>query len=1590
MAKRGGRKAKRAVHFEDVGESQAGAASDELAGESQAGAASQESGATTGPSANQTFGASQPNNSQQSVMLSITPPKTKRQPRCSNCNEPGHNKTRCPLLNPGEPEEADDGKDKGTKTVAADLAGQAQGWSPLFAAMPEIVSEDGFTHGFGIDSRAREHALNIATRMNSELKTARKDLALPGVCPTGDTLQLRVFLMLHKEALLDAFSYMSMSMIAARLTPVSMPEFFVFLGQLINNGLSSFDEPTRSRMLSNHLRILVSDWNEGARESERWPVHGLLAPTRFQEALRHLRGFEPPGPTSASGHADRTDDSTRFRAQEQAFSKKVIQIVAMSTMHATFDDRQLGTLDKDNPVQSYKPRKTKPNGLSGDNVADSDNRISVASHVNNLAEGRFASVEHLMSRLPGISTYSMDRGFATGELWLLAAARNLKISSILGDSKLNGLNVLSSSAVQACREKAGKTLPADRQIADGPRLGQGSWGTKKKVAGTAQSRGSTMLGVIVREYGNAVNAKVLRFVFTGVSEIDVRKFVGTWVARQRRRLSAREAREVLFADVVRAGPGWADIASNGGRMTTRFERDEQRRVLAASELGDGLQWGTVRESDGMTFLSFNIVNVGVVDDWSVEVGTLTCGAVVAYPFEVSEQVLPIFGRLRAVARATHPAYRMQGYLGVACTLGGEVIKEARLCEVGGAWYDAASGVEDVLDPAEDRGIAIVVHFYKFTSANLEDDDDGCTETMKLQALRVLALHVRRVVSERRDRRERDRSDEVGSEHSSGASHGASHEVSREDEDEDKVEGEGESGQEHESGVGAITPSQPIPLRGESRRRGEQQRQGPQNLVVDDKDDDNDNDHDNDNDSDSYSDVGADDDASSADEACGHRDGDAQHDQLDGDAQYDQLDGAAGGQAWAGPGGVGPSPQKISGSNKRTQIVQAGRDGKHGRGGGAGAAAAEGSEEDLKSLEVELEKVSVAERFGPEEQDWSRATVTGFLFTSCFVYTLFQRTPCWFILRKFTVTGSVAAPLVRGDDDCDKLLYVDPAKDKKPMMSLRDAAVALWYGYVPAKRFKGKDGALLKGKRNETGLFQELRLQPYIQMALEVGLFASRACRWMAVSADGVVVLNPARLPEQRVGAGFITNELKWAGPPRSFLCAVEIKSKLAHQTETWATTIANQHGKVFYAVAGESEAWFRATGSTTYRAQIIHQATVLDVEHVLFVVGTKTTIKFCMCVWVPKEARASWLGAIRRYDELFTWAYESVDNLSALPPDSQASYEPTLPDELTAGGAGAGDNSNEAKELESVVRSHFPTWAALHLYRMKAAWHIMMPMERLRNAAQVYYNQGKQGCDGVDDNTERLRSRTMTLSWESKRTLAFLHDAFNNACILYRIYKARKSIDVWTSRRTFRVQCNRICTVSGFSGDLCMQLILCSEQVARQIVRIVADTAGSAAAAAAPLSWVPPWQTSARRLSVIPLADQLVNVLQRIVTDKNMHLHDLVTAQQGTCVICGRRAWHQCAHCRVVLHVSRCYTVWHTQRALKTWILHMSPQSENAASVSTSGSTSGSASGSVGGSEDGSEGSKSSILVGPRLRRSLEAAQEEGEDQDEEQEEELL
>jgi hypothetical protein len=79
-----------------------------------------------------------------------------------------------------------------------------------------------------------------------------------------------------------------------------------------------------------------------------------------------------------------------------------------------------------------------------------------------------------------------------------------------------------------------------------------------------------------------------------------------------------------------------------------------------------------------------------------------------------------------------------------------------------------------------------------------------------------------------------------------------------------------------------------------------------------------------------------------------------------------------------------------------------------------------------------------------------------------------------------------------------------------------------------------------------------------------------------------------------------------------------------------------------------------------------------------------------------------------------------------------------------------------------------------------------------------------------------------------------------------------------------------------------------------------------------------------------------------MITDDNLQLHRFAAGNQRTCVICGRRATHECGRCRVVLHIANgvmpCSMIWHSQRNLQAWLRqNESPQSESAASASTSG-----------------------------------------------------
>ena len=204
--------------------------------------------------------------------------------------------------------------------------------------------------------------------------------------------------------------------------------------------------------------------------------------------------------------------------------------------------------------------------------------------------------------------------------------------------------------------------------------------------------------------------------------------------------------------------------------------------------------------------------------------------------------------------------------------------------------------------------------------------------------------------------------------------------------------------------------------------------------------------------------------------------------------------------------------------------------------------------------------------------------------------------------------------------------------------------------------------------------------------------------------------------------------------------------------------------------------------------------------------------------------------------------------------------------------------------------------------------------------------------------------------------------------------------------------------MAGFSGTLALQLILCSEQLSRLLVRISGSAETPTLAPATRDRWTPPWSFKSRRSTIIPKADAYENAMRRIITDHNVVLHELRPYKNRSCVICGYRGSHECSYCRVVLHIDpkhdkgfkgSCWDSWHRVRNISSWLAELdngTPQSVAAAS------TGGSAISSETGSATSSEGSRVSIRprIGPRLKMVVGNETCPHDEGDEEEEEELL
>ena len=72
-----------------------------------------------------------------------------------------------------------------------------------------------------------------------------------------------------------------------------------------------------------------------------------------------------------------------------------------------------------------------------------------------------------------------------------------------------------------------------------------------------------------------------------------------------------------------------------------------------------------------------------------------------------------------------------------------------------------------------------------------------------------------------------------------------------------------------------------------------------------------------------------------------------------------------------------------------------------------------------------------------------------------------------------------------------------------------------------------------------------------------------------------------------------------------------------------------------------------------YRTQLLHHATVVNLDYVLFVVASETTIRYATLVYIPEEKRDTYRGILREiYERSLKWAHFPLGNdpLSPIPP----------------------------------------------------------------------------------------------------------------------------------------------------------------------------------------------------------------------------------------------------------------------------------------------------------------------------------------------------
>eukprot|EP01135_Chromosphaera_perkinsii_P011227 Nk52_evm8s2367 gene=Nk52_evmTU8s2367 len=246
-----------------------------------------------------------------------------------------------------------------------------------------------------------------------------------------------------------------------------------------------------------------------------------------------------------------------------------------------------------------------------------------------------------------------------------------------------------------------------------------------------------------------------------------------------------------------------------------------------------------------------------------------------------------------------------------------------------------------------------------------------------------------------------------------------------------------------------------------------------------------------------------------------------------------------------------------------------------------------------------------------------------------------------------------------------------------------------------------------------------------------GLLENRLCPYMATSVDGMMRISLA--DRRRVSA------------------AVEFKTKSSPDELEKARNTAAKFGKTVHCNFGDST-FKKVVDSILYRNQILHHATVTNVDHVVFVVGDKREILHTAIVTVPEEVKRSYFKCCKTFgNEFMDWT-NSRNNC--------------FPNDVIIPSSSYACDSH-------TVNFWFKLWWSLKQF----CYDVKKPFPRIRYFAPsiaVMWNFIKTGTDVVTRLNKNEQALMSQLSWKEYLYLRLIEYGLVNCYRLYQLLISSK------------------------------------------------------------------------------------------------------------------------------------------------------------------------------------------------------------------------